>query len=312
MFNFKNLSDSQPYEEDVYTPAQYRVSFEEFVEKRRTSMRPYVFDLRTQEEFDEGHLPGAYSLPFEHFEYSIYQMPYEGDILVYGGGNQEAERAGEILYENGFDHFFFIDSYEELLHHLKNAPFSVTEAAQDQIQQRLQNDTTLKGLRIHAKIISPKKARFSVAFVPVTAEVAKDFVIRVGEFDVYVDPDSLLYLEGCTVDLDAEQELGLSISNPDKEVQPLSGSAKEIMQQLLDEQINPMVAAHGGFIDLINIEDGRVYLEFGGGCKGCGMVDATLKQGVEVIVKEQIPDIVEILDVTDHANGTNPYFKPGK
>ena len=73
-----------------------------------------------------------------------------------------------------------------------------------------------------------------------------------------------------------------------------------------------MVASHGGNISLIDIQDGRAYVEFGGGCKGCGMVNVTLKQGVEVIIKENIPSITEILDVTEHADGTNPYYQPGK
>lgn len=81
------------------------------------------------------------------------------------------------------------------------------------------------------------------------------------------------------------------------------------MVQLIEEKINPSVASHGGFVNLVDIQGTRVFLEFGGGCKGCGGVNQTLKYGVETIVKENIPGITEILDITDHANGTNPYYR---
>ena len=84
------------------------------------------------------------------------------------------------------------------------------------------------------------------------------------------------------------------------------------VQQILEERINPGVASHGGWVSLIDYEDGRVYLKLGGGCQGCGMVDVTLKQGIERVLKDEIPDVLEVLDTTDHASGTNPYFSPGK
>ena len=312
MFTFKNLSNPEP-EEEKFDPEQYKVSFDDFLDVRRTAVRPHVFDLRTQEEYDVSHLPGAYPLPMEHFEDAIYQMPYEGDILLYGGGNQEARQAVEILYENGFDTFSYIDDYKELLQALSQSKFTITDTAQAQIKKNLQeSDPPLKGFRIVAKPISPKKARYSIDFVKEGDDLSADTMFQVEGIEVYADADSLLFLEDTIIDYDATSEEGLSIKNPDREVAPLNGSETEIMQQLLDEQINPMVVSHGGFVELIEIKDNRVYLEFGGGCKGCGMVNVTLKQGVEVIVQENIPGIEEILDVTDHANGTNPYYQPGK
>ncbi len=84
------------------------------------------------------------------------------------------------------------------------------------------------------------------------------------------------------------------------------------VHQLLEERINPSVAAHGGHIALIDVKDHAVYLRLEGGCQGCGMADVTLKQGVETMIKEAIPTITEVLDVTEHAGGTNPYFQPDK
>jgi len=82
--------------------------------------------------------------------------------------------------------------------------------------------------------------------------------------------------------------------------------------QVLDERINPSIASHGGHISLIDVKDNRAYVRLEGGCQGCGMADVTLKQGVEVEIKSVVPDIVAVLDVTDHAGGSNPYYSPGK
>jgi Fe-S cluster biogenesis protein NfuA len=82
--------------------------------------------------------------------------------------------------------------------------------------------------------------------------------------------------------------------------------------QVLDERINPSIASHGGHISLIDVKDDKVYVRLEGGCQGCGMADVTLKQGVEVEIKNVVPSIVAVLDVTDHAEGSNPYYSPGK
>ncbi len=87
---------------------------------------------------------------------------------------------------------------------------------------------------------------------------------------------------------------------------------KDKVQELLDGSINPAVAGHGGYVQLIDVKDNVVYLQMGGGCQGCGMADVTLKAGIERMIKEEIPDITEVLDTTDHAAGQNPYYTPGK
>ena len=84
------------------------------------------------------------------------------------------------------------------------------------------------------------------------------------------------------------------------------------VQRIIDEEVNPAVAGHGGFITLMDVKENRVYVELGGGCQGCGMANVTLKQGIETAIKKQLPEIVEILDVTDHAGGDNPYYQPSK
>ena len=92
----------------------------------------------------------------------------------------------------------------------------------------------------------------------------------------------------------------------------LETAVGKAVREVLDSRINPAVAAHGGHIALIDVRGPRVYLRLEGGCQGCGMADVTLKQGVEAEIKGAVPEIEEILDVTDHATGSNPYYQPGK
>lgn len=86
----------------------------------------------------------------------------------------------------------------------------------------------------------------------------------------------------------------------------------KLIQALLDERVNPAVASHGGHIALVDVQDDTVYIRLEGGCQGCGMADVTLKQGIETEIKQAVPNITAVLDVTDHAGGTNPYYQPGK
>jgi Fe/S biogenesis protein NfuA len=92
----------------------------------------------------------------------------------------------------------------------------------------------------------------------------------------------------------------------------MSADLKARVQDLIDTMINPAVASHGGYVELIDVKDDTVYLQMGGGCQGCGAADITLKAGIERLIKEEIPEIKEILDTTDHASGTNPYYAAGK
>ena len=127
--------------------------------------------------------------------------------------------------------------------------------------------------------------------------------------------------------LDLNQDLlagGMSIRNPNHPPSPrgspamsgpppdLSGDVAQRVIQVLDAQINPSIASHGGRADLVAVQDGAAYLRLSGGCAGCGMAAVTLSQGIEVAIKQSVPEIVRIVDVTDHASGTNPYYEPAK
>ncbi len=87
---------------------------------------------------------------------------------------------------------------------------------------------------------------------------------------------------------------------------------RDRVQELIDSAINPAVAGHGGYIELLDVKDSTVYLRMGGGCQGCGAADVTLKAGIERMIFEEVPEVTEVLDVTDHASGTNPYYAPSK
>lgn len=82
------------------------------------------------------------------------------------------------------------------------------------------------------------------------------------------------------------------------------------IQQILDAEVNPAIASHGGVISLLDVQNGIVYVKMGGGCQGCASSTATLKQGVEQAIRARVEGIVEILDTTDHAAGSNPYYAP--
>jgi Fe/S biogenesis protein NfuA len=92
----------------------------------------------------------------------------------------------------------------------------------------------------------------------------------------------------------------------------MSADLKSKVQDLIDTSINPAIAGHGGWVDLLDVKDNVVYLQMGGGCQGCGAADITLKAGIERLIKEEIPEIAEVLDTTDHAAGANPYYTAGK
>ncbi|WP_373086057.1 NifU family protein [Sneathiella sp.] len=82
------------------------------------------------------------------------------------------------------------------------------------------------------------------------------------------------------------------------------------IRNMLNEKINPSIAAHGGRISLVDLKGERAYVRFDGGCQGCGMADVTLKQGVAVEIQKLVPSITEVMDITEHADGTNPYYQP--
>jgi Fe-S cluster biogenesis protein NfuA len=93
---------------------------------------------------------------------------------------------------------------------------------------------------------------------------------------------------------------------------PPSEQIKKKIEELLAREINPAIAAHGGFVEVLDVKGNEVYLRLGGGCQGCGMADVTLKQGIESSIRKVAPEVGAIMDTTDHAAGRNPYYAPSK
>ncbi len=151
-----------------------------------------------------------------------------------------------------------------------------------------------------------------------------DVVQHDDDLPVVVPGASVDRLQGAILDYvtDAGGEGGLVVVNPNTPPSTaskgmaaaptvdLSEPLAQRVVSVLEEQVNPSIAAHGGRADLVAVEDASVYLRLSGGCQGCGMAKATLSQGIEVILREAIPEIANIVDVTDHADGTNPFYEP--
>ena len=88
----------------------------------------------------------------------------------------------------------------------------------------------------------------------------------------------------------------------------MTGTTEEKVRQLLDQQVNPAIAAHGGYASVVKVEDSTAYITMGGGCQGCAMSALTLREGIESAILSAIPEITEVVDTTDHSVGENPYY----
>ena len=302
MFKFKDLSNT---EDELFHPENYQLSVKDFFAKRRTAKRVYLFDLRGAGDYEISHLPGAHNLPIEHFENSIYQMPFTGDILLYGGGQGETLTAAEILYDNGFDTFYYVDRFLDLYEQVDESFFTISPEALKKIQA--QHEDASNGWLLAVEPKSPTKGVYTLR--PLKDDDTEQMQRFQKEGIVFWMDFSLLpFLEGTEIQID-EDTGEIEVVNEGLGIGKLRGNFEDRVRQVLDEQVNPMVASHGGVVSLSRIENGEVFLRFGGGCQGCGMVDVTLKQGVEVMMKESVPDIVAIHDATDHDSGSNPYYR---
>jgi Fe/S biogenesis protein NfuA len=189
---------------------------------------------------------------------------------------------------------------------------TITDTARQQIvsimeAQGRQGD----GLRVGIVGRSSAGFRYTMNLVEEGQESPEDVVVDSGTFKVFVDPQSAPHLQGVTVDYidNGLHGSGFKIDNPNPVwTDPLALR----VQELIDERINPGVGAHGGHVELLDIKDNAVYVRLGGGCQGCGMVDVTLRQGIEALIREEIPEIQQVIDTTDHASGQNPYYQPAK
>jgi Fe/S biogenesis protein NfuA len=160
---------------------------------------------------------------------------------------------------------------------------------------------------------------YELTFAPIDDAVGDDALGYSEELAVLVPETSVARLRGAT--LDHIEPTGLVLRNPNRprpstpsapviEKVDLEGSVEERLQQLLDGEINPMLAAHGGFAAVDRVEGEIAYMIMGGGCQGCGLAQLTLTEGIKATVEDRIPEIREVIDVTDHAAGDNPFYQP--
>jgi Fe/S biogenesis protein NfuA len=203
---------------------------------------------------------------------------------------------------------------------------TVTPAARATVLEVLANESEPETLALWLEIsgVTDGAYAYDMYFQARSDASGGDVVHEDDELPVVIPQDSIERLQGATLDFvtDADGEGGLVVVNPNTPPAPglgadvtgppvdLSDPLAQRVVSVLDEQVNPSIAAHGGRADLVAVEDASVYLRLSGGCQGCGMAKATLSQGIEVILREAIPEIVNIVDVTDHADGANPYYEP--
>ena len=187
-----------------------------------------------------------------------------------------------------------------------------TDRARDMVRAFM-GEGELEALRIGIEG-SPLVPRFELTLVSRTDRRDDEREVNVGDFAVLVTSASMDQLEGATVDfVERVNESGFEVrprpgvgsaTVPSKPSGPLAQRVRDV----LDSQVNPSIAAHGGQIDLVDVKDTEVYLEMSGGCQGCAMSRMTLRQGVERMLLQEVPEITAVHDVTDHASGSNPYF----
>jgi Fe/S biogenesis protein NfuA len=185
---------------------------------------------------------------------------------------------------------------------------TVTPDARAKIDSvRSSNDFLDALLRVKVAGRSGPRLQYEIALEDPRDRTAADVAVDLGGLTVVVDPDSADQLVGSTIDLDPGiTGGGLRVENPNEGWRdPLARA----VQAVLDTRINPGVGGHGGMVSLMDVRDGTAYMRFGGGCQGCAAVDVTLRAGVEAALRQAVPEITAVVDVTDHAAGENPYYR---
>jgi Fe/S biogenesis protein NfuA len=197
---------------------------------------------------------------------------------------------------------------------------SITDTARDKVLA-LREGENLPGLHLGLRItgVGAQGFVYETSFLRPEDVLASDIIETHGGLDIAIALDSVENLRGAVLDLSGDGSgPGLVMRNPnvpspslpgiEAGALELTGTTEEKIQQLLTEQINPAIASHGGMANLVSVDGSIAQLELGGGCQGCGLAAVTLRQGIEKAILEAIPEIDEVVDVTDHALGTNPFY----
>jgi Fe/S biogenesis protein NfuA len=187
---------------------------------------------------------------------------------------------------------------------------SVTELATSQIKRILeQEELGEQAVRVGIAEKGPTGFQYQLEFCDRSEREETDLVFEQDGVTFYIDGASVAELRGTSLDyVDTGFSAGFKFENPNKP-KLLSDPIAERVHRVIQERVNPGVASHGGQVTLLDVKDGTVYLRLGGGCQGCGQADTTVKEGIQSMICEEVPEIHTVLDVTDHAAGTNPYFQ---
>jgi Fe/S biogenesis protein NfuA len=187
-----------------------------------------------------------------------------------------------------------------------------TEQARERVLAFMELEDGELVVRIEVLDSSPLAPRYDLALIEASEREAADETHDAGGFGLVVDPESAVLLEGATVDwVETIQGSGFKVENPN--IKPIgeatpAGPLAERVKHVIEYQINPSIAGHGGAVTLVDVRDDVIYLEMQGGCQGCGMAAVTLAQGIRRILIETLPEIRDIVDVTNHDAGANPYY----
>ena len=210
---------------------------------------------------------------------------------------------------------------------MADAPLTISEKAKKRVLEIRAGEEGGDTLALWVEVVGVAGGEYAYdLYFDVPAEAAaEDALFDADGLTVVVPYDSIDLLQGATLDMSRDLlNPGLVVTNPNKPPQQaaaspgisvpdpseLTGSAAERVQVVLDRYVNPSIAAHGGTAQLVAVEGETAYLRLGGGCQGCGHAAQTLSHGIEVAIKQAVPEITSIVDVTDHAEGTNPYYEP--
>jgi Fe/S biogenesis protein NfuA len=192
---------------------------------------------------------------------------------------------------------------------------SFTDRAREMVQTFLdQNEGEDLALRIGMSG-SPVSPTFDLTLVGLAEQADEEIMVDGGGFAVLVMESDAELLDGATVDyVERVNESGFEVrpakmpaGKAGKRGAP-TGDIADRVRSVLDTQVNPAIAAHGGMISLVDVEETDVYVEMSGGCQGCALSRMTLRQGVERMLREAVPELTAVHDVTDHASGDNPYL----
>ncbi len=201
----------------------------------------------------------------------------------------------------------------------------ITERARKRIDVLKQRQETQQGRRVeglHIDVHGTQNPEYSLAFIEEGKGDAGDVEVDVEGIRVFMAPKYAQFLEDVRIDFITNlQQTGFKVENPKVAVSPepdletpanVESPLYRAVKAVLDLEINPAVASHGGRVSLVDVKDRVAYIRMGGGCQGCGSADVTLKEGVVVAIKKAVPEILDVLDATDHAGGRNPYFASRK